>query len=305
MAEYSRGSKVCGIYTITNIVNGKMYIGYTNDLYTRGKKHLSELRNKEHNNPYLQNSFNKYGEQNFKFEVLEECEERFLVSQEHYWVLLLRTKEEEFGYNIKETHPNSIGGRHSQETKNKISKINKGRKRPDNQLIWGGKKHSEETKAKISKAKLGVPTRHIMTEEHKIKFFEGRKEYWLNQPKKVKPVKSIKTEISWKHLPESIEKIRQRSQQEDNKIRIRKIQKIAAKKRIGTHHSYETKLNMNKKKFGSRIIEIYDLDNNFISSCNLISEAMEITGIKRTAINNNLSGWSNSTRTHIFKYKEV
>ena len=53
------------IYQITNKVNGKIYIGKTNDLNRRISKHYSELRGNYHHSHKLQRAYNKYGEENF------------------------------------------------------------------------------------------------------------------------------------------------------------------------------------------------------------------------------------------------
>ncbi len=59
------------IYKIENTENGKKYIGSTRDVKKRFKKHLSELRNNKHVNKELQKDWNEYGEESFKFEILE------------------------------------------------------------------------------------------------------------------------------------------------------------------------------------------------------------------------------------------
>lgn len=65
-------NKVSGIYTITNKVTGKLYIGESLDIYRRWhKEHIPKLRKDLHYNKELQNDFNKYGEENFEFEILE------------------------------------------------------------------------------------------------------------------------------------------------------------------------------------------------------------------------------------------
>ena len=56
------------IYIITNINNGKFYIGSTLNIEKRFKEHFNRLQNKNHINKYLQNSFNKHGIESFKFE---------------------------------------------------------------------------------------------------------------------------------------------------------------------------------------------------------------------------------------------
>lgn len=108
------------------------------------------------------------------------------------------------------------------------------------------------------------------------------------------------------HTSEVIEKIKARSNQEDNKLRIKEIQKLAIKARIGTHHSTEVKLQIVKTKFGYlKEIEIYKKDGEIIHICNLSKEASEFTGVKPSAIRNNLAGLSKSAGGYIFKYKEI
>lgn len=59
------------IYRITNIITGQNYIGQTIDINRRKRVHFSTLRNGNHDNPKLQASWNKYGENNFEFEFWE------------------------------------------------------------------------------------------------------------------------------------------------------------------------------------------------------------------------------------------
>jgi len=91
-----------GIYTITNIINNKIYIGSSNNISSRLIHHKQSLKNNKHNNPYLQKAFNKYGIKNFKFEILEECQEELLLYIEQYWINILNTLNVNFGYNIKQ-----------------------------------------------------------------------------------------------------------------------------------------------------------------------------------------------------------
>ena len=68
----------CGIYYIQNTITGQLYIGQSKNLSKRKSKHFSTLRNGSHFNKYLQRSFNKYGEEAFKFDVIEYCDESSL-----------------------------------------------------------------------------------------------------------------------------------------------------------------------------------------------------------------------------------
>ena len=60
-----------GVYRILNICNGKMYIGSTVDSFkTRLRTHINKMRTNKHPNTHLQGAYNKYGEENFSFNVL-------------------------------------------------------------------------------------------------------------------------------------------------------------------------------------------------------------------------------------------
>ena len=58
--------KIIGIYKITNQVNGKCYIGQSQDIYTRFSKHNWSV-NDTKDNKILIKAFNKYGIDNFFF----------------------------------------------------------------------------------------------------------------------------------------------------------------------------------------------------------------------------------------------
>ena len=64
-----------GIYSITNKLNNKRYIGQSIDIETRIKRHFRELRRGVHHCHHLQRAFDKYGEDNFETEILLICNE--------------------------------------------------------------------------------------------------------------------------------------------------------------------------------------------------------------------------------------
>lgn len=95
-------TKVSGIYAITNQVNGKVYIGKSISIGRRWKEHKYELRYNKHCNEYLQNAWNKYGEENFSFEIVEECDEHVLPLKEVEWINTFGTFNRDIGYNLRE-----------------------------------------------------------------------------------------------------------------------------------------------------------------------------------------------------------
>ena len=99
-----------GIYCITNLINGKKYIGQSRNIEKRWKKHRRSI-NSKNNKTYLHNAFCKYGLDNFSFEVLEECKVEDLNEKEIYWISFYDTYKN--GYNL------TLGGDHA-DTKNRI-----------------------------------------------------------------------------------------------------------------------------------------------------------------------------------------
>ena len=177
-----------GIYTITNSINGKIYVGYSKNIKSRLYKHKYELRNNTHKNKYLQNAYDLNGEKFFKFETLLECNENHLASEEHYWCNILNVHNKKYGYNLRPTHPDNIQ-LFSEETRKKMSESAKGKivsleTREKLSKTFKGRKHSEESKKKMSESQKG----RITSDETKIK---------LRLAKKIKPQKGHSKNIAW------------------------------------------------------------------------------------------------------------
>lgn len=75
-----------GIYKITNIINKKIYVGSSNDVERRWKQHTRLLNNNKHHSIKLQCAWNKYKQDNFKFDIIEECDVNILHNREQYWI---------------------------------------------------------------------------------------------------------------------------------------------------------------------------------------------------------------------------
>jgi hypothetical protein len=112
-----------GIYKITNIVNNKFYIGSSFDINKRKREHIYKLNNNLHHCNYLQNSWNKYGRDNFIFEVLANCPLEYLIKLEDYFI-----KQTKPQYNTAPVAGSNLGYKHSDKTKDKFKKIIQDRK---------------------------------------------------------------------------------------------------------------------------------------------------------------------------------
>jgi group I intron endonuclease len=86
-----------GIYRIKNLKNKKCYYGSSKNIEKRWRTHLNNLKNGKHHNAHLQRSWDKYGEDNFVFELVEECDETILLELEQKYLDL----NPEFNIGIK------------------------------------------------------------------------------------------------------------------------------------------------------------------------------------------------------------
>lgn len=136
-----------GIYSITNTVNGKRYVGSAVNLRCRWNQHRSDLSLRRHKSPKLQAAWNKYGSVSFEFAVIELVENKaLLITREQAWIDALGVVAS--GYNTRPVANSQLGLKHTDATRAKMTAIR--RLRP-------GKPCSEETKKKIGDAQRGKP----------------------------------------------------------------------------------------------------------------------------------------------------
>lgn len=92
-----------GVYRLVNKINGKFYLGSTScelGFFRRFREHLKDLKTQRHSSRILQNAFNKYGIENFYFEVVEECPKEITLEREEFYLKKMKPK-----YN---THLNAL-----------------------------------------------------------------------------------------------------------------------------------------------------------------------------------------------------
>lgn len=102
-----------GVYRITCLPSQKVYIGSTNDLARRWTEHRKMLRGGRHPNIHLQSAWNKYGESQFIYEVLELILASFVTEREQYWIDRLHAADRRYGFNNAPVADPPAGYRHT------------------------------------------------------------------------------------------------------------------------------------------------------------------------------------------------
>lgn len=136
-----------GIYEIVCKVNGRRYVGSAVNLDKRWRLHYRQLNDGVHYNQHLQRAWNKYGPGAFFFKVVEHVEDSDTLIQREQFYIDSTSPE----FNICPTAGSQKGRKASPELRAKLSAAHMGK--PSHRK---GAKHSEETKQKISKTKTGV-----------------------------------------------------------------------------------------------------------------------------------------------------
>jgi group I intron endonuclease len=94
---------ISGIYKIINKVNGKYYLGSSDNIEKRWKTHCYALRHNKHHSVHLQRAWNKYGEKSFIFEIVEEVTKQALFKKEQYHLDTYTPWNVEIGYNMSKS----------------------------------------------------------------------------------------------------------------------------------------------------------------------------------------------------------
>lgn len=147
------------IYKIINKINNKIYIGSAINFEKRKNTHVSLLNKNKHHSNHLQNAWNKHGESNFEFKIIEIIYDKTeLLKREQYFLDTLLFAREyingndrrflEFGYNICPLAGSRLGTKSSDESKSKMSKAKEGLYIGDKNPFFN-KRHTAKTKHQI------------------------------------------------------------------------------------------------------------------------------------------------------------
>lgn len=262
--EVSFVMSICGIYAIENVISGKIYIGQSNNIKRRLQEHKYKLKKGYHRNIHLQNAWNKYGSANFTFEILGKCSIEEINEKETFYITKYKEKFEI--YNFTDGGDGTRGYNHTEKTKEKISKLAKGRTAWNKGIPWNkevkqliskaktgktstfkGKHHSEESRKKLSDAAKGHPPAtgnkgKTQSKESNLKRSEtlkGRVNGPLSEETKKKLSESLKGRSAWnKGIPRTGEE----------KISISAGKKGRPNGHLGMKRSEETKQRLSRPK---------------------------------------------------------
>ena len=146
LQEYDLQINAPGVYQIRNLSDGKVYVGSGVDIRCRQWQHFTALMKGIHPNILLQRVWNRYGGDNFEFEIIEHVEfieekytfKKKLLEREQYFMDIKKSADRKYGYNICKIAGSTLGIRFNLPNKRKSSKC------------------SDETKKKISDGRKGI-----------------------------------------------------------------------------------------------------------------------------------------------------
>lgn len=165
-----------GIYKIINTANSKFYVGSSKKIEARFKQHRWHLTKGTHHSRILQNSWNKYGEDVFAFEVLELCAVEELEAREQYYLNDLQPR-----LNVLPKARSFSGHKWTEEAKKKSSESRKGKLSTEKAREIGAKglanrsyvygwTASEDTKRRMSKAHQKRVTATSLVDDCNLEF---------------------------------------------------------------------------------------------------------------------------------------
>ena len=231
------------VYKITNQINNKSYIGISIHEPEKGRirDHLSG-----HGNLIISRAVKKYGSEVFTYEILKSNIFPELLPDFEIAYIKKHKTIVPLGYNLTLGGEGTLGFKHSDESKQKMSESHKGRPAPNkgkkhseearrkmSEANKGrtppnkGKKHSEETKRKIGEANKGKPS-HFKGKKHSAKArrklsesHKGRKASAETKQKMSESHKGENNHFYGKTMPE------------ENRRKISETKKKALEKRLG------------------------------------------------------------------------
>jgi group I intron endonuclease len=186
-------TKIGKIYKIKNLTNEKEYIGCTiSTLKKRFEEHIFRCL-KSDSNTKLCNSIRKYGFENFRIELIDECDTSIIYEKEKYFINEMNTFKK--GLNSTYGGEGCLGYTHNEEIRKKISKIIKdGKSHKDKtyEMIYG--ERSEEEK-KIRKESVKKNWENMTDEDRKKRSEKIRNSKQKKSKYKIELITELKNKL--------------------------------------------------------------------------------------------------------------
>lgn len=321
--------KICGIYKIENIINKFKYIGQSHNIYSRWYSHKRELNKNTHHNYKLQNDWNKYGQNNFDFEIIDICDISELNDREMYWIKKFDSYNN--GYNLDLGGLGVRGYKHTEEELNKMIHVQNPKRvvQLDNDFNIVAE---FESCGQVEK-QLGYSHRQIKSVCNKTGFQKTAhgyfwayaddyysnnfdREYYKKHDNKKKEVLQFDLDMNLINRWESCYKASR-----NIGVSPGEISKVCNKKRMTAkgyiwryadeyseaEYLFDKITNFHKTKVphtfcNLKSINQYDINNNLISNFSSIAEAARITGIGKCNILGVLKGRHKTAGGYLWKY---
>lgn len=279
------------VYIHTNKINGKKYVGQTSQ--NPPEKRWGNNGSNYDSTPYFFSAINKYGWDNFEHEIIQtNLTLTEALSLESELIASLDTTNKDKGYNIIQYGIGTIGYKHTEEAKQKMSNAKKGRP-PANK----GKKATDESRKKMSQAHVGKK----LTEEQKKKIGENSKTWWAKDENREKMSGKNNSRYGVKMSSETKQKISKANK--GKKLTDDHVKKLK-ESHIGITQSEKTKKKISDNSATKRNIVQLSLDGTFIASYSSLKNAEQQTGIKYQNISACLRETKQSAGGFLWLYQE-
>lgn len=177
------------VYVITNTINGKLYVGqhagkYLDKYLDRNVRYA--LRNKG-NKTYLYNAIRRYGPEAFSIRSIHSCADKAgMDAAEIAYIKFFGTQDPDLGYNITAGGGGRLGtvtGLHTEEWKQNMSSVMKGRKITWSQKISDAQKGRPLTEEHKAALRAAPRTKHKVprSPEHCAQIRENKLKYWARR----------------------------------------------------------------------------------------------------------------------------
>ena len=256
----------CGIYKIENLINHKIYIGQSIQIQHRLQKHKSTK-----DNFYIHRAIQKYGKENFSYDIIEECQPNQLDKRECYWIKHYNSLIP-YGYNMVPGGSNGTG-------------LAKGR--AVEQYYLSGEYIQTFPSANQAGEKLNINISNITSCCNEERLQAGPFQWkWKDSNKKIKPIKGqyyndpvLKFDLEGNFLQEYFSLTEASQKNNISKSSISEACKENQKSAGGFQWKYKSS-NKQIKKIKPKIAQ-YTLNNELLAVFNSATQASEKTGIHR------------------------